>query len=195
MRVHTTLIALSLACVLTSCATAYQPDGIAGGYSDQRLDNNTAQVSFRGNRFNSSETLHSYLLRRCAEVTLHNGYNYFVLVGGEGNPGSGAKVNDEFSASTTIKMFKGNKPESDIHAYDAADVIRRIPVEEGEIAEALPPPPVSISSSQAASSPVAGVGESTSNAANATTVASSAARIPVVNPNALTNQPPPFEHF
>jgi len=117
--------------------------------------------------------LHSYLLRRCADVTLQNGYNYFVLV--EPSAGitniDGAKVDNEFSAGATIKMFKGNKPESDLHAYDAAAVVRSIPVDEGETAEATPPP-VSIGNCQAAS-----------------------ARIPVVNPNALTNEPPPFEHF
>jgi len=180
MRVQTTLIALSAAYLLTSCATAYQPDGFTGGYSDQRLDDNTVQVSFRGNRFNTPETLHSYLLRRCADVTVQDGYDYFVLVHSEEpNQGNaniyGAKADDEFRASATIKMFKGNKPESDVHSYDAAAVIRSIPVEEGETAEALPPPPVSV--------------------ANANAVSSSAARIPVVNPNALTNQPPPFEHF
>jgi hypothetical protein len=171
MRVWIRFAALSAVCLLTSCATAYQPDGIAGGYSDQRLDGNTAQVSFRGNRFNSPEMLQSYLLRRCADITLENGYNYFVLTRGITNM-YGEKGETEYSASTTIQMFKGAKPESDAHAYDAAAVVRSVPVDEGENPEATPPP-VSI--------------------ANASAVPT--APIPAVNPNALTNEPPPFEHF
>lgn len=144
MRVHVALIALLGACWLTSCSTSYQPLGFTGGYSDQRLDNNTAQVSFRGNGFTAPETVHSYLLRRCAEVTLQNGYNYFVLVDAEEpNEGNtniyGAKVNNKFRDTTTIKMFMGNKPVADVHAYDAASVIQSIPVEEGESAAAAPP--------------------------------------------------------
>jgi hypothetical protein len=171
MRVWTRLVALSAICLLTSCATAYQPDGIAGGYSDQRMDGNTTQVSFRGNRFNSPEMLQSYLLRRCADITLENGYNHFVLTKEITNI-YGPNGDTEYSASTTIKMFKGEKPESDAHAYDAAAIVRSVPVDEGENPEATPPP-VSI--------------------ANASAV--SAAPIPAVNPNALNNEPPPFEHF
>lgn len=161
------IAALSAVCLLCSCATAYQPDGFTGGYSDQRMSSNTAQVTFRGNRFNTPERLHSFLLRRCAEVTTQNGYEYFALLNEA--PSDGAKV-DQYSASATIKMFKaGDKAEPDVHAYDAASVIRSIPVEEGETAESLPPPPTTVS--------VAG-------------------RMPVLNPNAPTNEPlPPFEQF
>ena len=180
MRVRSNFLVLSVVCMLSGCATAYQPDGIAGGYSDRLLNGNTEVVSFRGNRFNSPETLHSYLLRRCADVTLHNGYSYFELVTPIESSANvdGARVDDPFSASATIKMLNGTDSASAAHAYDAAAVIRSTPVDEGETAEGLPPA-VSISAGQAV--------------ANANVA--SAARIPVVNPNALTNEPPPFEHF
>jgi len=166
MRIRIKLAALSAFCLLASCATPYQPDGLAGGYTDQRLDDNTAQVLFRGNRFNEPEKLHSYLLRRCAEITQQDGYNYFVLVGNGGANGIfESKDNYTYTASTTIKMFK-NKPESNVNAYDAAAVKRSVPVEEGETAEAVAPPSVSTASRSAG-----------------------------VNPNAETNEPPPFEHF
>jgi hypothetical protein len=185
MRVRIKLAALSAVCLLSSCATAYQPDGVSGGYADRRLNDNTEQVSFRGNRFNSPEMLQSYLLRRCADVTLQNGYNYFVLVTPIESSANvaGGKVDDLYSASTTIKMVKGNNPGSEAHAYDAAAVIRRIPVNEGEAAEALPNPSLSEGADRA----------TTSKSASANVA--SAARIPVANPNDLTNDPPPFEHF
>jgi hypothetical protein len=181
MRGRIRLVALSAVCLLAACATAYQPDGVSGGYSDQRLNDNTAQVSFRGNRFISPDTLHSYLLRRCADVTLQNGYRYFVLVAPIESSANvaGTRVDDLFSASTTIKMIKSNEA----NAYDAAAVIRSIPVDEGEIAQALPAPTLSEGASRAA----------TSKAANANVVSS--ARMPVANPNDLTNEPPPFERF
>jgi hypothetical protein len=198
MRVQVTLIALLAAGWLTSCATSYQPLGFTGGYSDQRLDNNTAQVSFRGNGFTAPETVHSYLLRRCAEVTLQSGYTYFVLVDAEEpNEGNtniyGAKVNNKFRDTTTIKMFRGNKPEADVHAYDAASVVQNIPVEEGESAAALPP--VATISSEAAPSPTTGAVEPTNNVANANAGSPSVPRASIANPNAPTNQPPSFEHF
>jgi hypothetical protein len=204
MRVQVALIALSASCLLTNCATSYQPLSFTGGYSDQRLDSNTAQVSFRGNGYTAPETVHSYLLRRCAEVTLQNGYNYFVLVDAEEpNEGNtniyGAKVNNKFRDTTTIKMFKGNKPEADVHAYDAASVIQSIPVEEGESAAAAPF--VAPSTNQQVVPPSAmGIAEPTSNVANANAAVSpSTASQPavspntVVNPNGPTNQPPSFE--
>jgi hypothetical protein len=76
MRMRISLMALSAAaCLLAGCATAYQPNGVSGGYTDQVRSSNTAQVSFRGNGLTPPETVHSYILRRCAEVTLEDGYS------------------------------------------------------------------------------------------------------------------------
>ena len=185
MRVRIKLAALSAVCLLAGCATAYQPDGVSGGYSDRLLNGNTEQVSFRGDRFTSPETLHSYLLRRCADLTLQNGYRYFELVTPIESSAivATAKVDDQFSVSTTIKMFNGKDLVSEARAYDAAAVIRSIPVNEGEAAEALANPSLSEGADRAA----------TSKTANANVV--SAARIPVANPNDLTNDPPAFDHF
>ena len=185
MRVRIRLAALSAVCLLAGCATAYQPDGVSGGYADRRLNDNTEQISFRGDRFTSPETLHSYLFRRCADLTLQDGYDHFELVTPVESSAyvAGAKVDDQFSVSTTIKMFNGKDLASGARAYDAAAVTRSIPVNEGETAEALPNPTLSEGAGRAA----------TSNASNANVV--SAARIPVANPNDLTNDPPSFEHF
>ncbi len=37
--------------VIIGCATAFQPQGFTDGYRDQRIDDNTVQVGFRGNGF------------------------------------------------------------------------------------------------------------------------------------------------
>jgi hypothetical protein len=173
MRIRIKLVFVAAVLLLSGCATAYQPDGISGGYSDRRLSDNTAQVTFRGNRFDTPEMLHSYLLRRCADVTLQNGYEYFVLAGSGAPNEQPTYINDqkddyEFTASATIEMFKGIKPAADARAYDAKAVVRSVPVELGEAAETQAPPPVAVVA---------------------------AGRMPVVNPNAPTHEPQSFEHF
>lgn len=77
---------LSLIIFLSACATPYQPMGLMGGYSDSHLDSNTIRVSFYGNGYTSRETVENNLLYRSAEVTVQNGYNYFIIVGGDTTP-------------------------------------------------------------------------------------------------------------
>ena len=79
-------VVLLLVCVLTvvvlaGCATPYQRDGGTGGYSEKRLLEYSFRVSFRGNAFTSRQRTSDFCFLRCAEVTLENGYDYFVLVG------------------------------------------------------------------------------------------------------------------
>ncbi|MHA6719479.1 CC0125/CC1285 family lipoprotein [Sphingomonas sp. RS6] len=83
------LVALGLAAAgslsLASCMTAtpYQPamgNGYArNGYSDEQIEDNRFRVSFAGNSLTSRETVERYLLYRAAELTLQNGYDYFIL--------------------------------------------------------------------------------------------------------------------
>jgi hypothetical protein len=140
MRMRISLVALSVACLLAGCATAYQPDGVSGGYADRLLSANTALVSFRGNRLSTPETLHAYLLRRCADVTLQNGYNYFVLVGNEPRNEQNTDVFGSQVDRATIQMYKDNKPAS---AYDAAFIVRSIAGDAGETPQVAPPVSVS----------------------------------------------------
>jgi hypothetical protein len=114
---------------LMGCATGYQPHSFMGGYSDQKIDDNTVEVSFRGNGYTAPETVHVYLLRRCAEVTKQDRYDYFVLVNNQQpNEGDtnvfGAHVDNKYRSVATIKMFKGPKPVNDMNAYDAAQVLK-----------------------------------------------------------------------
>lgn len=79
--------ALAAALVVGGCAssgTPYQPlsasSEIAGGYSDTKLSEGRYRVVFAGNRLTSRETVESYLLFRAAELTLAEGYDWFVVV-------------------------------------------------------------------------------------------------------------------
>lgn len=71
---------LLLMMLLSSCATPYQYMGLRGGYTDEMLDANTAQVLFAGNAHTSLSAVKSYLLLRCAEVTLRHKFSYFEVV-------------------------------------------------------------------------------------------------------------------
>ncbi len=108
MRMRISLIALSAAaCLVASCATAYQPNGVSGGYTDQVRSSNTAQVSFRGNGLTPPETVHSYILRRCAEVTLEDGYSYFVLVHTQAPSAETDNLYSMKVETATIEMYQG----------------------------------------------------------------------------------------
>jgi hypothetical protein len=78
--------ALSLAAALSACETAtpYQPlqagAAQAGGYSDTKIEPNRFKVTFQGNGMTSRDTVETYLLYRAAELTLHEGYDWFETV-------------------------------------------------------------------------------------------------------------------
>ena len=180
MRIRISLIALSAACLLVGCATAYQPEGVSGGYTDQARGGNTVQISFRANGLTTPETLHSFLLRRCAEVTLQNGYSYFVVVHTEAPNQESNNVYSMKTDTATIQMFKGSKPES-AQAYDAASMLRQALAENRESEE-----------------PPAAVVASPNNVANANAAPlppPSVALIAKQNPNVLTNEAVHFENW
>ncbi len=62
------------------CATAYKSVGFTGGYSETQLDKNVFKVSFRGNGYTRRERVSDFTLLRSAELTLENGYKYFVII-------------------------------------------------------------------------------------------------------------------
>jgi hypothetical protein len=179
MRMRTSLIVLSAVCLLAGCATAYQPDGVSGGYSDQVRDGNIVQVSFRGNGLTTPETLQSFVLRRCAEVTLQDGFTYFVLLHTEAPIEGSDRVYNMKVATATIKMVQGNT-ENDPHTYNATYLLRQSLAQQGEGEE-----------------PAAPVVASANNVANAKIASSTLARLPIgnPNPNALTNEAVHFEHW
>jgi len=172
------LIVLPAALLLAGCGTAYQPDGVSGGYSD-RLEGSTAQVSFRGNGLTTPDALHSFVLRRCAEVTLEDGYSYFVLVRTEAPLEGTDKVYSMKVETATIEMYQGIKPENEARAYDAASLMRTVLAEQGE--------------SEAPPSTVASANNIVS--ANATPSAPPRSLIANPNPNALTNDAVRFDHW
>jgi hypothetical protein len=115
--------------VLLGCATSYQPQGATGGFNDTRLQENAFSVSFQGNGQTSNQRNMDFALLRCAEVTLENGFRYFLITDSgrdvktihafysSGSSGFVAPINKP-SNTYTITCFE-EKPE-DPAALDAA---------------------------------------------------------------------------
>jgi hypothetical protein len=89
-----TFLAITIFC---GCATPYQKFGFDimsfdAGYSETRIDQNTFLVAFKGNSQTSRQTVESYLLRRCAELTLQTGFDYFVVASSDTQAGRAAML-------------------------------------------------------------------------------------------------------
>ena len=77
------LVVLIFAAILVAGCTAYQKQGLTGGFSETQLGENVFQVTFKGNAYTSRERVSDFNLLRSAEITLENGYRYFVIVDSE----------------------------------------------------------------------------------------------------------------
>ena len=154
-RLLGTLAFVALA-ACTSGPTRYIPalDGDDMGYREQRLETERYRVSFRANPDLKPPQVEDMALRRAAEITVQNGYEWFhvvtrntELVGGsysQGGPtvgiggstgsyGSGVGLglgfnlggdSRQYQATLEILMGRGAKP-SDPNAYDAQQVLAR----------------------------------------------------------------------
>lgn len=70
-----TLVALS------SCATIYQKEGFfTNGYSDLRAGRDTFVITYRASEHTPAQKVEKYALKRAAELTVKNGYRYFLIL-------------------------------------------------------------------------------------------------------------------
>jgi hypothetical protein len=74
---------VALGGALSACETAtpYQPlaagNAQPGGYSETKLEDDRWRVSFKGNSLTSRATVETYLVRRAAELTVSQGFDWF----------------------------------------------------------------------------------------------------------------------
>lgn len=116
--------------LIFSCATGYKKKGFTGGYDDMDLGNNMYQVSFKGNAFTSKDDVQKGFMRRCAELTVENKMDSFLILGEETDTeGNVSAHTNYYTGSTTfsktnkhervgrIKLFKkSNQPATAIDA-------------------------------------------------------------------------------
>lgn len=146
------LLAL-LAGTLAACGgpAAYKPIQNGVGYGDQKLEANRYRVWFAGNSRTPRETVENFVLYRAAEITLEQGYDYFVLsdrsTEGEKRASSGVSFglggirfgsrsgvsigtgigipvggSAEYYGQADVTLMKGKKPPEDLAAYDAREI-------------------------------------------------------------------------
>ncbi|ULQ47618.1 hypothetical protein JN531_004860 [Flagellatimonas centrodinii] len=146
------ILPLLAATTLAACATAtpYQPLTNGQGYADLRIEPNRHRVTFQGNSATERQTVENYLLLRAAELTIENGFDYFVMdaldteadtrytqsvsFGGAfgfygGFPGNFGSVGlgtsnpvTKYQAQAFVVMYKGDKPADDTRAFNARAV-------------------------------------------------------------------------
>ncbi len=126
----------SLLAVLFSvgCATAYQPAGFTGGYTESRLGPDAFTVWFQGNRYTAASRVSDFTMLRAAELTLESGYRYFVLLGETDRTSRHRSLNTTYNGSTGFNTTENvsikpgqevrvqcltDKPKGGTYAYDA----------------------------------------------------------------------------
>jgi hypothetical protein len=111
-----------------ACATAYQPHGLSGGYSETQLGENVFRVAFEGNGYTSVVRAADLALLRSADVALEHGYGYFIMASdssvatasGGSVKGSGV-VTSQPSTINTVVCFK-ERPAGAALVYEAKTV-------------------------------------------------------------------------
>ncbi len=74
---------VSIVMLIAACSTPYQPKGTLGGYSQEKILANMYKVEFVGNQHSKPEVIQNFLMYRCAELTLEQGFEYFSIVSEE----------------------------------------------------------------------------------------------------------------
>ncbi|MCY1719578.1 hypothetical protein OU798_04455 [Prolixibacteraceae bacterium Z1-6] len=124
IHIHLCILMILL---FTSCATHYNSVGYRGGYSEIRIDENTYEVTFKGNGYTCSETIKRYFLYHCAELTNEKGYSYFIIL--NKNIDSAKEITGYNDNVSTVTRTTGNgivkmyieKPEGDV-VYNATEL-------------------------------------------------------------------------
>ncbi|MGC3975513.1 MAG: hypothetical protein QM771_14195 [Nitrospira sp.] len=111
---------LLIICLVTlaACTTGqYQPLIEADRDEIEQLRQNVFRVEYRVSSFASQQQLDAYLRRRCAELTVREGYDFFHL----------SQRADVLAlsrrTSMTVTMYKGQKPAGADDIYDAKEIL------------------------------------------------------------------------
>jgi hypothetical protein len=114
----TEFLLLVLVASLAGCATAhYTPLGEAGNDIVEQLKENVYRVEYRTSAFTSQAQLDAYLRRRCAELTLREGYDYFYQAGRLDVLGFSRRT------AMTVTLYKNPKPVGIPDLHNAQDVL------------------------------------------------------------------------
>jgi hypothetical protein len=114
--------AIMITVSLAGCATgSYTPLIETEKDLVEQLKENVFRVEYRVSPFTPQEQLDAYVRRRCAELTLREGYDYFYL----GQRFDVLALNRRTSITAT--MYKGVRPSGPVDFYDAKAVLGEQP--------------------------------------------------------------------
>jgi hypothetical protein len=106
--------------LVTRCSTSYQSSGATGGYAETKLSDRSYQIRFEGNGYTSNSRVSVFILRRAAELTLEQGFRYFVFGGQQTQTSHSMDFN--FANQSAVVRFLDSAGE-DSSAVDAVTVI------------------------------------------------------------------------
>lgn len=120
------LLPLAVLALISGCATAYQKDGITGGFVDTRLAPDMVRVTFAGNGFTSDQKATDFALLRAAELCAESGCGFFSVQWSPvstqmANAGGGVAKPE---VAVMAKFFK-DKP-AGVDVFDAGFLINSI---------------------------------------------------------------------
>lgn len=99
------LLLVPFAAAFSGCATGYCARGFRGGYSEIMVNPDSFVVTYSGNGFTSSEDAIRYTLLRASELTIQNGYNYFIILNSADRTSSENYSNTYENASGSAKAY------------------------------------------------------------------------------------------
>lgn len=118
MPVVPRLILFSCIFLLQGCTTTrYELLAEVRNEDIAQVTDSTFRVKYRVSPFTSQDALDDFLRRRCAEVTLREGYDYFAMTE------RFDALTYQRSASVTVLMYKGRGPLNRLLFFDARDVL------------------------------------------------------------------------
>ena len=141
-RIWITVLLLAASLQACSTSTPYQKLGFHGGYSETKLAENIFKVSFHGNKRTGREKTWDFALLRSAELTLEEGYRYFIVMDSDYYEKLGTHRNPTFiispnmivggnsivtvAPSSTNMVACFNEKPADVFSYDARFIYQEL---------------------------------------------------------------------
>jgi hypothetical protein len=147
VKVNHIMMIMVVTFLMMSCAprpTGYWKLGVGDpytGYSETQIQKDVFQVSYKCNAATTYDVMKGLLAYRCAEITLQNGYDYFIVIeekdittedfwgmapGGKRRYDASLQTVNAPGATVLIKLKHGKKPEEDMKAFDSREILEHV---------------------------------------------------------------------
>ncbi|MDF1683889.1 MAG: hypothetical protein P1U36_04440 [Legionellaceae bacterium] len=99
---------------LTSCSTGYHTSGfLTGGYDEFKLAPDKYRVQFSGNEYTSEDRAYKYAMRRSAELTKAQGFQYFRITNSSTH---------KTKSTYTTPVTKRTASSTDTYSYESGKI-------------------------------------------------------------------------